>query len=433
MNTRRCLPIRIGLLVIFLILTACGSSEPEDTRYAATEPAAPPTETTVPPTATVTQPIETTPPEDFADDTVPPTVEPPPQEEVAPAYLKYDIGEAVLDFAVADLNGDTYPDVAVPEFVSGSTTILLNDGHGALQVAGIYDTGESTLGVSAADLNGDSYLDLAISAQDIETISILINEGSGTFQAPVFYPGTDTKHIQSGDMNGDSFIDLVGVHAPDHVALLFNNGDGTFDDIVKYFVGPQAGFGLAHPVDVNGDGHLDVAVRHSPSALVSILMNQGDGTLAEPIDYEICFSPRLSTFVHPWVTSGDLNQDGALDLLVPCDSGIVSILLNNGDGSFQETIDLEIGGSTKDVQIAELNGDVLPDLLVAPTGTSLMRSYANLGDGVFQPLKDYPFTDYGLYGIEKLTIVDIEGDGSLDVIAVGGGSAVYVFPIEHDG
>jgi hypothetical protein len=166
--------------------------------------------------------------------------------------------------------------------------------------------------------------------------------------------------------------------------------------------------------------------------LVSILMNQGDGTLAEPIEYEVCVSRQLGTYTHPWLTTGDLNQDGALDLLVPCDSGIVSILLNSGDGSFQEAIHLESGGGTKDVKLAELNGDDLPDLLVAPSGTGLMSSFANLGGGAFQPLKDYPYTDYGIYMIHELNIVDVEGDGLLDVIVQSGGSAVYVFPIEGD-
>lgn len=426
MYRKSLLQIWISLLVIVLILTACVSAEPEETQI-------PPTEPLSPPTATVVQPTEAAPPEDSATQTVPPTVEPPAEEEVAPAYPKYDIGEGILDFAVADLNGDALPDIAVPDNINGLTTILMNDGQGAFQETAIYDTGESSTGVTAADLNGDSYIDLAISQQVPETISILINEGAGTFQTPVFYAGTNTKHVQSGDMNGDSFIDLVVVKAPDLVGLLFNNGNGTFGDIVTYFVGPGTGYGFAYPVDVDGDDDLDVAVRHFPDALVSILMNQGDGTLGEPSEYEVCFSPRLSTFVHPWLTSGDLNQDDAPDLLAPCDSGIVSILLNHGDGSFQEAIHLETGGRTKDVQLTELNGDDLPDLLVAPTGTGLMSSYANLGDGTFQPLKDYPYTDYGIYEIEKLSIIDVEGNGLLDVIALNGGSTVYVFPIEGDG
>jgi hypothetical protein len=377
------------------------------------------------------QPAETAPPEDSAAEAVPPTVEPPAEAEVAAAYLEYDIGDAVFDLAVADLNGDALPEVAGPDHISGLTTILMNDGHGAFQEAGSYETGESSTYVSAADLNGDSYLDLAISQEDPETISILINEGAGTFQAPVFYAAGPTPgYVQSGDMNGDTFIDLVVVHDPDLVGLLFNNGDGTFGEIVQYFVGSRAGYGSAHPVDVDGDGHLDVAVRHMPDTLVSILMNQGDGTLAEPIEYGGTCSDHMLSY--PWLTTGDLNQDGAPDLLVPCDSGIVSILLNNGDGSFQETIHLESGGSTKDVQLAELNGDDLPDLLVAVTGTGLMSSYANLGDGTFQPLKDYPYTDYGIYGIEKLNIVDMEGDGGLDVIALREGATVYVFSIEDD-
>ena len=61
-----------------------------------------------------------------------------------------------------------------------------------------------------------------------------------------------------------------------------------------------------------------------------------------------------------------------------------------------------------------------------------MSSYANLGDGAFQPLKDYPYTDYGIYGIDELSIVHMEGNGLLDAIILRGGSVVYVFPIEGD-
>lgn len=433
MYHRKQLLIWVSVILAMLILAACSTPEPAviATIDSSSDSQILSTETAIPPTATVVQPTETAPPEDSAAEAVPPTVEPPAEAEVAPAYPKYDIGDVVFDLAVADLNGDTLPDVAAPDFYSGLTTILMNDGHGAFQEAGIYETGESSTGVTAADLNGDSYLDLAITLEDTDTISILINEGAGTFQAPVFYAGgTNTKYIQSGDMNGDSFIDLVVLQAPDLVGLLFNNGDGTFGEVVQYFVGSGTGYGSAHPVDVDGDGHLDVVVRHMPDALVNILLNQGDGTLAEPSEYEVCHNTS-SGIPHPWLTTGDLNQDGALDLLVACESGIVSILLNSGDGSFQETIYLESGGRTKDVQLAELNGDDLPDLLVAPTGTGLMSSYANLGDGAFQPLKDYPYTDYGIYMIDELNIVDVEGDGLLDVI-VQGGSAVYVFPIEGD-
>jgi hypothetical protein len=410
----------LAIIVVGAWLTFSSLSQ-EDVSSEALSPTETPLSPTVEPTIA--------PPEDSAAEAVPPTVEPPAEAEVAQAYLKYDIGDAVHGLAVADLNGDALPDIAVPDHISGLTTILMNDGHGAFQEAGSYETGESSTGISAADFNGDSYLDLAISQDDSETISILINEGAGTFQAPVFYAaGPTPEYVQSGDMNGDSFIDLVVIHAPDLVGLLFNNGDGTFGEIVQYFVGSRAGYGSAHPVDVDGDGHLDVAVRHMPNALVSILMNQGDGTLAEPIEYEACFNTS-SGIAHPWLTAGDLNQDGALDLLVPCESGIVSILLNSGDGSFQETIHLESGGKTKDVRLAELNGDGLPDLLVATTSTGLMTSYANLGDGAFQPLKDYPYTDYGFYGIDELNIVDVEGDGLLDVI-VQSGSAIYIIPIE---
>lgn len=91
-----------------------------------------------------------------------------------------------------------------------------------------------------------------------------------------------------------------------------------------------------------------------------------------------------------------MNGDSSIDPVGVHAPEHVAFLFNNGDGSFQDTTQLESGGSTKGVQLAELNGDNLPDLLVVPDGAGLMSSYTNLGDGIFKPLRDYPYEDYDL-------------------------------------
>lgn len=123
----------------------------------------------------------------------------------------------------------------------------------------------------------------------------------------------------------------------------------------------------------------------------------------------------------------DLNQDGALDLLIPCESGVVSILFNDGDGRFQESVDLETGGSTREVKTAELTGDSFPDLIVAPTRGGIVTTYMNNGDGTFDKMKDYYFQSVFLLA---LLVTDVEGDGSRELVGIGGGSEVYVIPFE---
>ena len=357
--------------------------------------------------------------------TIPATLEPTAIIEPQLSYQSFDVGDDIYDIVVADFNGDGSPDVALTDYEQGATHVVLNDGGGSFLEPTTYQTGEASIALAAADLNNDSHIDLAIASDETETIGVLINNGDGTFMEPVLYAaGPNPSWVQTGDMNGDSFIDLVIAHEPELVGVMLNNGDGTFSESVQYFAGRRAGNGSAHAGDLDGDGDLDVAVRHMPDALVSVLMNNGDGTLSEPAEYEACFNPM-------WLTMGDLNQDDALDLLVPCDSGVVSILFNNGDGTYTYSVDIESGGNTKDVRIAELNGDGLPDLLIGPTANSLMSSYKNYGDGTFQVLKEYPYQDYpDLYMIYAFPITDVDGDGLRDVIGISGGSKVVVIPIE---
>src|SRR5262249_38340245 len=89
--------------------------------------------------------------------------------------------------------------------------------------------------------------------------------------------------------------------------------------------------------DFNGDGALDLAVANQDFGRVSVLLGNGDGSFQAP--------RSLSAGSHPTsVAVGDFNGDGALDLAVGNrDSNNVSVLLGDGDGSFQVARDFGAG------------------------------------------------------------------------------------------
>ena len=110
--------------------------------------------------------------------------------------------------------------------------------------------------------------------------------------------------------------------------------------------------------DLNGDGHPDLIVANAcPSAgcsnanegVVSIRLGNGDGTFQAPSNYASGGNRASSIAV------GDLNGDGKPDLAVAnlcrsgndCyndDTGEVSVLLGNGDGTFQAALRYGSGG-----------------------------------------------------------------------------------------
>jgi hypothetical protein len=90
--------------------------------------------------------------------------------------------------------------------------------------------------------------------------------------------------------------------------------------------------------DFNRDGNLDLTITlFSRDRTVSILLGNGDGTFQAPVNYGVGVSPFS-------VATGDFNGDGELDLAVANEgSDTVSILLGNGDGTFQTAKEYTVG------------------------------------------------------------------------------------------
>jgi protocatechuate 3,4-dioxygenase beta subunit len=176
--------------------------------------------------------------------------------------------------------------------------------------------------------------------------------------------------------------------------------------------------------DFNGDGKLDLAVANEMSNTVSILLGNGDGTFQTAVNYDVGSYPRS-------VTAGDFNGDGKLDLAVAnYFSSNVSILLGNDDGTFQTAVNYSAGTNPSSVTTGDFNGDGKLDLAVANSGGNTVSILLGNGDGTFQTAMNYgvgtnPFS---------VTTGDFNGDGKLDLaVANSGGNTVSILLGNGDG
>jgi hypothetical protein len=146
-----------------------------------------------------------------------------------------------------------------------------------------------------------------------------------------------------------------------NVSVLLGNGDGTFQPAHNFAAGTE-------PVsvvvgDFTGDGRLDLAVADTGDVQfrgegVSVLLGNGDGTFQPAQAFPAGHAPfRLAV--------RDFNGDGFLDLVVD-GGGTLRVLLGNGNGTFQTTnVSYVVGSSPLAVAAGDFDGDGSPDLAVA--------------------------------------------------------------------
>jgi FG-GAP-like repeat/PASTA domain len=276
---------------------------------------------------------------------------------------EYPVGGLARSVAIGDLNGDGKPDVVTTNDTidtSYTVSVLLNGGDGRLTGRHDYQVAKPD-GVAIADLNGDGKPELAIASDAMNAVSVLRNRGDGTFlPGSAYATGRRPVYLTSSDFNGDGRLDLATANADaDTVSVLLNQGDGTLQASHDYGSGRNpSSIAIA---DLNGDRHPDLATANRGAGTVSVLRGRGDGSFHPERDFRTGSGPFS-------IVTGDLNGDGTPDL-ASANSGpaTVSVLLNRGDGSFRPKLDyapsLELYGWGS-IAIGDLNGDRRLDLAV---------------------------------------------------------------------
>lgn len=320
--------------------------------------------------------------------------------------------------AVGDFNNDGVPDVVVASFgttTSNNLAVLLGKSNGTLGAPLILTAGEGPMSVVVGDLNGDKNLDIAVlDSYGTKNVWVLLGNGNGTFQPAVGYTaGLATasllpQAIIAADFNGDHNLDLAvvsgnGISNTD-IAVMLGVGNGAFNAATVYNT-LQNSVSLATG-DFNGDGKLDLVTSGSTGG--SLLLGNGDGSFQAALN--------VSGASGSAITVGDYNGDHHLDIAVASSSN-VNVSFGNGDGTFQPPVSyLNVSFGTNTIGTADLNHDGKPDLVVG-NGDNTINVLFNKGDGTFPSNRSY----VAGFGPVSVAFGDFNKDGRIDVATANPG------------
>ena len=283
----------------------------------------------------------------------------------APGPLCFSAGQ----LKTADINNDGILDLILA--LGGSNggcfgdlmSVQLGNGMGGFGSGITTAAGGSLLSFAIGDFNEDGKLDLAVRSADDDAILILLGNGDGTFTAGATLQtsGEYPENIVAVDLNGDGHLDLAATYA-DGVRVFFGDGTGNFSNPVPYPITNPSFFGIASG-DFNEDGIPDLAVSNGSQGAVYILLGTGAGQFATPVSFPAGTNPQSEVIV------ADFDRDGHQDIAVGnCNANTVTVLKGDGHGGFAAPATFPAGaGSSCRLASADLNDDGLPDLVTTST------------------------------------------------------------------
>jgi hypothetical protein len=189
-------------------------------------------------------------------------------------------GPSPYPVAIADINGDSNLDIAVPNTAPGPTTItvLLGDGRGEFRPAprSPFKANDRAYFVAVADLNGDSKPDIVATHDDATIATLHLGDGKGNFVQARNSPlelGNRGYSVLPVDLNRDGTIDLA-FGAEHGVAVFLGDGRGGFQRAAGSPFRTGRGTWRIEVIDVNHDGKPDFITNNVESNDISILLAQ---------------------------------------------------------------------------------------------------------------------------------------------------------------
>jgi hypothetical protein len=331
--------------------------------------------------------------------------------------------------------------------------VSFGDGKGNFTPAQVYRGGQTSFSLAVADFNGDGYPDVITANQDSDSASMFLNDGKGGFGFPSggyigYVNGNNSRgpvnapytgNFTPVDVDGDGKPDLVTIEVgpgdpnPFQATVMLNDGTGHFGPAIKSPIA-EGTFGVNDYIlgDFRNTGRPDIisiASYEGSNAELVFAPNTGGGSFGPPTITSVPIAGLLA--------AGDFNHDGKLDFAMAAatqnGSTTVIVYLGNGDGTFipQSPFSFNTDSAGHWVQglwVGDFNADGKLDLLVwfyrnvVPFTNNDVYELLGNGDGTFGPAK------LVIPNLTNPAVADLNNDGRPDVIENRQPEATYPTP-----
>ena len=240
-----------------------------------------------------------------------------------------------------------------------------------------------------------------------------------SFTTNAYNVGGNPGSVVAADINGDGKVDLITANNGSSLTILTNDGSGNFGSNATVGVGFDPYCVIA--ADINGDGKPDlitanIGIGSIGNNTLTVLTNNGSGGFGS--------NATLTVGVGPYdVIAADVNGDGKVDLITANfgstypKGNTLTVLTNNGSGGFGSNATLTVGTNPSCVTVVDINGDGKLDLICVNDGAATLTVLTNNGSGGFgfnATLLGQPFPNSPIWVIAA----DVNGDGKPDLVSV---------------
>ncbi len=309
-----------------------------------------------------------------------------------------------------DLDRDGLADLVVSDRKAGKVHFYLAGKDGSFREDRVFDVGREAGNLVRGDFDGDGLEDIAVALD--EGVRVL-KRGSGNGiqytlvpprKSPPFDAGLGPFEVLSEDLDGDGIPELAAADYGGNTLSILKGSKGMNFTRIQEIAVPDGPLGLAGG-DFDGDGKSDLVLSRFRASMLVFFQGKGDGKVAKAAEIPVAALPN-------YIRTADFNGDGRTDLVVSNLGGSAVTLLLHEKG-FRFSLSKVAAGEQPSALLArDLNGDHVPDVLVATVEKGDFRILVGDGRGGFSSILRFP----GVRGAVSADLGDTDGDGLKDLV-----------------